>query len=147
MPSRARSVPLVQVDGLRVAPVPVVVTAPMAEIDPADERDVLVHATGSADNHELLVMRAEPADPLVQQDLTTRVVHDLPELSVLLLAELALVGMGSPHQPAHVDPSPDSFGKHRPQFGPRSSQPLAGVPSPFEEPHLIPRTEAGQLLV
>ena len=147
VPGRPRPVSPIQDDGLRVALVALVVAPPVAEVDPADERDVLLGAPASSDDGELLVVGAEPADPLVGQHLTARVVHDLADVRVLLLGVPLLVGMRPPHQPAHVDPSPDGLGENRPQFRTWSGQSLPGVASPVEEPHLVPGTEAGQLLV
>jgi hypothetical protein len=46
-----------------------VVCPPVAEIDPADERDVVCRAIRPVDEDDLLVVRAEPADPLVEQHL------------------------------------------------------------------------------
>jgi len=100
----AGPVSIVQDDGLGIAPVALVVASPMAEVDPTDGRDVVRHAPRSSDHCELLMVGAETADPLVGQHLTAGVVHDLPDVRVLLLGVPLLVGMGSPHQPMHVAP-------------------------------------------
>ena len=104
-------------------------------------------AVRSPDHDELLVVRAEAADPLVGQHLTARVVHDLPDVRVLLLGVALLVGMRPPHQPTHVDPSPDGL-RREPTPAPYPVRPVAARrPPPVEEPHLVPGAQAGQLLV
>ena len=57
-----------------------VVGSPVAKIDPADERDVVRRAIRSVDEDDLLVVRAERADPLVEQHLTARAVHHVRDV-------------------------------------------------------------------
>ena len=60
---------VVEVGGLRVAAVVGVVAAAVAQVDPADERDVVAGVVAAADDDELLVVAPAAPDPLVEQDL------------------------------------------------------------------------------
>src|SRR5205823_8468186 len=66
VPRGPRTVARVEVDGLRVTEVPLVVAPPVAQVDPADEGDVVL-LVAPADQDELLVMAPPAPDPLVQQ--------------------------------------------------------------------------------
>jgi len=70
-----------------------VIGPPVAQIDPPNERDVLAGAPVTLDQDKFLVMRSESAHPLVQKDLPTPVIYRLRKLSVLLFAELLLIGV------------------------------------------------------
>jgi hypothetical protein len=59
VPRWPASVPAVHDRSLRVAPVRRVVPPPVAEVDPADERDVPIRGVPMLDDEQLLVMRAE----------------------------------------------------------------------------------------
>src|SRR5439155_20467618 len=101
MPRGPRPEALVQLDGLRIPAMALVVRSPMAEIDPAHECHVLVGSAGVANQHELLVMRARPADTFIEQGLAASRVDHLGEPSVLLFAELPLVRMRAPDETAN----------------------------------------------
>ena len=86
-----------------------------------------------AEDDELLVMAASASNPLVQKDLAARLVHDGPQVHVLLLAEVALVRVGAPHQTPDVDPSPGELAEHATDLRPGPRQLLVGVPPPVGE--------------
>jgi hypothetical protein len=146
VPGGAGTVSLVQGDGLRIPFVTLVVSASVAEVDPAEERHILLTAP-PPDEDELLVVGAETADPLVGKHLATRFVHDAADVGVLLFGIALLVRMRSPDQRSDVDPSAGGLGQDRPQFRACTGQSLAGVASPVEEPHVITWCEAAQLRV
>ncbi len=96
------------------------------------------------DHYQLLVMRAEPADALVQQDLAARAVYDLGKMRILLLAELFLIGMRPPHESADEGPSVDrveeQFSERRPV------QSFIRVPAPVQDPDGVASAHGPQLL-
>ena len=98
VPRRPFAVPVVDVDGLGIAPVVLVVVAAVAQIDAADEADVIVLPARVPQQDELLMMRPAPAHPFVEQDLGARVVDRLGEVDGLLLAHPHLVGVRTPDQ-------------------------------------------------
>ena len=57
---------------LRIAQMARVVAAAVAQVDPADERDVRGRIVAMPDDEQLLVVRGQPADPLVEQHLAHR---------------------------------------------------------------------------
>ena len=123
VPRRSWSVPRIELDRLLVATVPGVVAAAVAQVDPADEGDVVIGPIRMADHEQLLVMAAVPTDALVEQHLATGFVHRVHEMQVLLLAEVGLVGVRPPDEPAHVDPAvrPGRRGPGRPRYRARPS--------------------------
>jgi hypothetical protein len=76
--------------------VPVVVAAAVAQVDAAHEGDVGVRAARVAQQHQLLVLAARAADPLVQQDLAAGAVDHRAEVEVLRLVEVELARVGAP---------------------------------------------------
>jgi hypothetical protein len=115
----------------------------VSEVDAADERDRCI-VIGAMDHHQLLVMRAEPADALVEQDLAARAVDDLGEMRILLFAELLLIGMRPPHESSDVGPSMDRVDEQLSKSGP--VQPFVRVPAPVQDPDGITRAHGPQLL-
>jgi hypothetical protein len=105
VPRRAGTVPLVQGDRLRITVMILVVAPPMAQIDPPDESDILVLVSEVLKKDELLMVAPSSADPFVHKDFSACFVQHLSELLVLLFAELALVGMGAPHESPDLDAS------------------------------------------
>ena len=81
------------------------------------------------------------ADPFVHQDFSACFVHRLSELLVLLFAELALVGMGAPHESPDRDASTCEAPEKRGQLGAGTSEPLARVAPPIGEVHTITWSE------
>ena len=67
VPGRTFAVHRVETLGLRVAFVALVVPTPVAEIDATDECDIVWGALIVQDQHELLMVRAAAANPLVQE--------------------------------------------------------------------------------
>src|SRR5437899_2326361 len=92
-------------------------------------------------------MGAESAHPLVQKDLPTPVIDQLRKLGVLLLAELLLIGMGSPNQAPNIDSAFGCSRQDHPDFGSRPGKPLVAISPPFQEPGTIAGAQPGQLLV
>src|ERR1700752_3762864 len=103
MPRRTLAGGLGHLDRLRVAAVRRIIAAGVAQIDASRERDIPLGCVWMADDHELLVMRAAEAHPLVQQHLTTGFFDRPAQMLVLLppLGELAQVR--PPHQPLDND--------------------------------------------
>jgi hypothetical protein len=113
VPGRAVAVPAVQVLGLQVAEVPVVVAPPVAQVDPADEREAGVRVVGPVHDDQLLVVRTGAPHALVQQHLATGAVHDAGEHGVLLLVEAHRLGMRAPQQRADLHaPARESRQQH-----------------------------------
>ena len=115
VPGRAVAVAPVHRHRLGVAQVALVVAAPVAQVDPAHEGDVLVLPVGVADQDQLLVLAARSPDPLVEQDLAAGLVDDLADVQVLLLLEVGQRSGGSatggrapgrPARPARPGPGP-----------------------------------------
>jgi hypothetical protein len=90
---------------LRIAAVVGVVAAAVAEVDPADERDVELGPAGVPQHDELLVVRSAGAHPHVQQHLAAGPLDPLAEVLVLLGTERQPVPVRAPDQPAHVHPA------------------------------------------
>ena len=84
VPSGPRAVHRGHRKRLRVAAVLDVVAPAVAQVDAADEGDVVLGPVAVAQHHQLLVVRAEAADPHVEQALAARLVDRLAELAVLL---------------------------------------------------------------
>jgi len=144
MPAGGVAVALVKGDRLRVAPVVLVVAAPVAQVDAPSERDILVLTAGVVYQHELLMVRARPAHPLVQQHLAC-LVDSLAEVDRLLLAQVDVVGVRPPHEPSHVDTPLEQPGENRAQLRPLdAAEAFVGVAPPVGEQHEIAGTQAGQ---
>ena len=81
VPRRTVAVVLVvELDRLRITAVATVVASAVAQVDAADERDV-VGGVATADHDDLLVMAPAAAHPVVEEDLTARLVHDAREIA------------------------------------------------------------------
>ena len=89
--------------GLRVAFMTPVVATPVAEVDAADEGEILLVAIRVQQHYQLLVVRPSAADARIQQDDAARIVHDLGEIARLLLVETEYPGVGSPQEPSDLD--------------------------------------------
>jgi hypothetical protein len=120
-----------------------VVGSPVAEIDPPDEGDILVLVSEVLEQDELLMVAPSSSDPLVHQHLPACFVQPFSEFPVLLLAELALIGMGAPHQSADFDASAQEARKKCRQFGAGTAEPLAGVAPPIGKIHAVTWSELG----
>ena len=66
VPRRPFAIAGIHVQGLRVSRMVGVVPTAVAEVDPADEGDVLRRVVAMSDDEEFLVVRAEQAYPLIQ---------------------------------------------------------------------------------
>ncbi len=77
------------------------------------------------ENDQLLMVRTESANPLVEQHLAACILDDLTEMAVLVLAEAKDVEMGAPHQTLDDDASfggvAEQLGDRRPLSRNRSS--------------------------
>ena len=103
VPGRALPVRLRHRLGLRVAEMPGVVPARVAQVDPADVGDVPLRPAPVADHHQLLVMRPAGPDPHVEQHLGPVALQLLAGLPVLGGGEGQDVEVRAPDQPANVD--------------------------------------------
>ena len=121
--------------------------SPVAEINPADERNVVCRAIRSVDEDDLLVVRAEPADPLVEQHLAACAIDHVSDVHGLMLAEPRPVRMRAPHQRAHLSPALERLAQHGSELRSVPGQTLAGVAPPVEEPHLVPTPHPRKFLV
>ena len=141
------AVGLRKLHGLRVAEMGVVVVAAEAEVDASDEGDVLVRAARMADDHELLVVRAAPAGPGVEQHLAALVRDGPGQLGVLSLALVEPTGLGPPDQPERPHLAGGQLGQHVADLGALPVEPLLGVAPEVGEVHLIPGLGGAQLPV
>jgi len=111
-----------------------VVATAVAQVDPAEEGDVLMWSAGVAQHHELLVVRAARAHPHVEHDLPSGLVDHVTEVAVLLAREGELVPVGSPDQAPHVDPPTGGAGQQGADLAARlAEQALVGVTAPVDE--------------
>ena len=130
VPGRSVTVPGVEIDRLRVAFVTGVVPAAVAQVDPADEGDVVVGPRRATDDDELLMMASTTPDALVEKNLAARFVDLADELGVLLLAEMRLSWVRAPQETAHVDAATREVGEHVPHRGARAGETLIRVALP-----------------
>ena len=137
---------VVELHGLRIAEVPGVVTSAMAEVDPADERDV-GGGIGAPHDDELLVVAAAVADALVEQHLTAGLVHDARERQVLSLAEVHRLRVRPPEQAPHVHAATGQLGDHVADRGPGTGELLVGITLPVGEVQPVAGAGRAQHLV
>ena len=145
MPRRPWPVPRVQVDRLDVTLVPFVVSAAVAQVDAAHERDVTIGLVGMADDEHLLVVAAVTADPLVEQHLAAGLVHGLDEVQVLLLAEVRLIGVGPPDEAPDVHAAAGQRRQDLGDLGPRPGEPLVRIAAPVREVDPVVTFQRGEL--
>ena len=74
------------------------------------------------------MMAARVVDPLVEEHLAAGFVHRLDEVQVLLLAEVRLVGMRTPHEAAHVHAFARAVGEHLGDLVPGPASSSSGSP-------------------
>ena len=117
----------------------------MAQIDPADERDVAIRIVPMDRHDELLMVRAGAPHALVEQHRSTGRRDDPRELGLLLLVEAQRRGMGAPEQPADVDAPAGELGEDRRERRTVVGQLLVVVTAPVCEAHEIARTERLEL--
>ena len=127
------SVAGIEIDRLLVTTVCGVVATAVAQVEPADESDVVVRSIRMPDDEQLLVVATVATHSLIQQHLATRFVHRVDEVQVLLLAEVGLIGVGPPHQPAHVHPAVRQAGKYTRDLGTGAVKSLVRVTPPVGE--------------
>jgi len=147
VPGRAGPVSIVHPDRLRITLVLFVVAPPVEQVNPAHEGDVVAWPVGPVKQHDLLVVRAEPADPLIEENLAASQVQHLPDMERLALAVPRLVRMRTPHQRTHIRPAVQSLGHNRSEFGSVPGQALADIAPPVQEPHLVSGPHQGKLPV
>jgi hypothetical protein len=112
---------------------PGVIVAAVAQVDPADERDILLRPAIVAEYDELLVVRAAGPYPHVQQAFPARRFDVLTQMPVFLLAELELVQMRSPHQAPDQYAAPCGVAQNLGYGAAVTGQPLVGVATPVGE--------------
>ena len=105
VPRRSAAVAGIHGQRLWISGVLGVVPAAVTEVDAADERDVLRRTIAVPDDEQLLVMRPEYPDSLIQQYLSPGIVDLTPEQLVGSAADRRghALPMRPPHQAAHLD--------------------------------------------
>lgn len=141
VPGRVRAVGVRDRPALRVALMAGVVAPAVAEVDAADERDVLLGAAGVAQHDELLVVRAAGAHPHVEQALAARLLDLLAEVAVLAFAELQAVQVGAPHQSLDGDAPCRGGREHVPDLGALAGEPFVRVAAPVGEQQQVARAQ------
>ena len=148
VPRRVRAVLLRQGLRLRVPVVLGVVATRVAQVDPADVRDVARRVVTVPDHHHLLVVG--PAEPHahVQQRLGTAPLQVATQAAVLLGGEAECLLVRAPHQPADVHPSFVGAAQHLGHLAAGlAGQPLVGVALPVGEQHQVTGARRLQPLV
>ncbi|MDZ5664102.1 hypothetical protein SFC79_20170 [Nocardioides sp. S-58] len=138
VPRRRVAVAVVQRRSLRVATVGRVIAPAVAEVDPPDERDVLLGTALAAHDEQLLVVRAAAPYPLVEQGLTAALVDDPAQVLVLLAVEPARVR--APHQGPHLHVASGRRPQQLRDRGTVLGQPLVGVAAPVREEDAVAGT-------
>ena len=97
------------------------------------------HESGSSrrTTNDLLVVAATAPDPVVEQHLTARFVHQLREGQVLGLPEVHGLGMRAPEQPRTCTPRRAQLGEHLADRGAGPGELLVGVALPVGEVHPV----------
>ena len=127
---------------LRVAEVPLIVTSAVAEVDAADERDILDPSVSVADDDELLVVRSRPSYTLVQQHFAPGLVDNVAQVSILPGIEPKGVRMRPPEQAFDDHPAASSRCEHLPDLRVGViPQMLVGVSAPVGEIEGVARTK------
>ncbi|MER5928159.1 hypothetical protein [Streptomyces mirabilis] len=133
MPGRTGTVGIGDALRLRVTLMSGVVPTAVAQIDPADEGDVPLGPTRVAQHHELLMVRAARPHPHVEQALPSRLLDLLPQVVVLLFAELEPIQVRAPHQPLDDDTAACGVAQHVADSALRTVQQLVRVTPPVRE--------------
>ena len=147
VPGSALSIAAIQVLGLEIAEMVVVIAAPVAEIDPPDERHILVGPIRMVCDHQLLVVGPGASHPLVEQELAARRVHDAGELCLLFLVESDRARVGPPEEASHLDASPREVDQQTRKCRSVVVEPLVVIAPPVGEVDVVagaewPRTSA-----
>ncbi len=124
-----------------------VVATAVAQIDPADEGDVPVGVPVVLDHEQLLVVRAEPADPLVQQHLPAGLVDLVAQVLVLLGVVGQVLRVRAPDQAADLDAVLGQIAEHLTHARALGQQFLVGVPAPVGEVDPVPGGQLTEFLV
>ena len=122
---------------LRVTAVVGVVAPAVAQVDPTDECDVTLRCPAVPDDEQFLMMRGEPRQPLVEQNLAAGFVDLGPQPLVLLPAEPQVIGVRPPQQPADLDPRAGDLAQKIADCRAVRQQQLIGVAAPVGEVHPI----------
>ena len=109
-----------------------VVAPAVAQVDPADEGNIVIRRIRVAGDEQFLVVAAVAPHPLVEQDLTAGFVHRLDEMEVLLFTEMRLIGVRAPDE----TPDHDAVGWPT-ERGPGQS-PSPVQPAVRPDPHASP---------
>ncbi len=124
-----------------------VVAPAVAQVDPADEGDVPRRLLPVLNDDQLLVVRAEPPHPLVEQHLGARLVELRAEPAVRLRVEAHALGVRAPHQPPDLDARPGEVAEHVADAMPLGGQLLVGVTPPVGEEEPVAGAQGAELLV
>ena len=124
-----------------------IVVTTVAEIDASDEGNIVFFPAGTAEQEQLLMVRSTSSNTLVQNHLTARLIHDLAEMSPLLLTEADQARVRSPHEAPHGDPLLGQVRQHPAHLGPGAGEQLIGVSSPVGEMDPVARTQTPKLVV
>src|SRR6266511_2589970 len=111
VPRRSSTVLGLEIDGLRIAFVTAVVVPAVTQVDPPDERHVVVGFGRAAHDDELLVMASTATDALVENHLPAGFVDLAHEPGVLLLEIVRPTRVRTPNQAAHLNAAPRQIGE------------------------------------
>jgi hypothetical protein len=137
VPRRSITVPGFEINGLRVAFVTAIVVSAVTQVDPADERHVIVGSGNVAHDDELLVMASTAPDALVKNHFPAGLVDFAHEPGILLLEIVRPTRVRTPYQAAHVNATPRQIGEHAPDLCARAGETLVGIALPVSEVHPV----------
>ncbi len=110
---------------------------------PPTKRPIAFGLAGAADDHQLLMVRADKTNPHIEEHLPAGSVDDVAEMAILLCAEAGEVAMRSPQQTSDADAT-----LHCRREGAADSRPggiveaLVMITAPVGEVELIPLPQA-----
>lgn len=146
VPRRVRAVRLRHRQRLRITGMARVVAAVVAQVDAAGEGHVELRPPRVAQDNQLLVVRARPAYPPVQQHLAAGLGDVVTQLAVLLLAVADVIGVRAPQQALHHHAPPSRAGEQLAERRPIRAHQLVRVAAPVGEEQVIARLERFDLV-
>ena len=93
VPWWSRAVLAIDPNRLHISPMLRLIASAVAEVDPADEADIVVRPPSEDHDHQLLMMTAAAPNPFVKQDLAAGGIDFLRQLQIGLFSESGEPGM------------------------------------------------------